>query len=695
MKKIISILLAIIVAASMCSCGAGNRPAETAVETVPVAENTEAPAIQVEVPAIQADPVAETEPEEPEPKSWYPEGLDPDKLYMLEEKNVLKRVTDRANHDMYTHRAFDIVTEYSYNLLGEASGEEKHVEYNITTVSDVLEDYQECIDHPAEYEIKYENYPDGSVKTADGKFIYTNMPLSFEFYPDGSVKSYARSNMLMNDGFHYDVSEFSEEGVLLRQYERIGDSVVNTDTYYEYGTDGQCVRETEQDYNYRLRSDLDRDKPETTTVKEYNANGYITHQTVTGLDGSITEDRYEYDGNDNCVYAYHREDDDSREIEMTYNGDGFETSAKVTYQDGTVKQCIFEYGEQNALTAYIEVQGDTEQRTEFSYDENGYLRKTVSFKNGKETGKCAYSVENNGYGRFMLHCRGKAIPGLEGSEVANDYDEAVGNYGLRYHRERKLVAKEDSVGYEYTESLYYDYEDVQYYVEVDKDSIKPFSIEDVYPDLPDTIGGYPLPEQDGSEHLFRVSFTDGNFYQLSIEYRIVYDCYHNMVGAVTMFGNTGYTHDSNEYGFVEKIYPSGTGNPDWYILINYSDDMRSYTYNVHDSDSEYSGSISLDDFSIKDALSERCENYKSDYSVKEYNEYGLLTHSKDNSGHEYTVNYRFTPDENGCLKTVDELYDYDLGEYAYPIWAFDDHGYMTDYMVHSKQRGHLRVKYAY
>ena len=699
MKKIFSILLAIAVMATMVACGTENKAAAVpaaAPETVPAA-------VSEGTPDTAAEPVKETEepaeePEETGPVSILPEGCDPDKLYMTAEKSVVTKVKDAVFGTRYDHRVADVITEYTYDSLGELSGEEKHLEHVITAESDLMQ-YNYAIQDPEFYGIQFEYYPDGSVKSADVFEPYNEYHVIYEMNQDGSLKSTKADSHNSSGTPTYVQSDYSETGLLIREhiYFRTGESC--TDMTYEYDNDGRCVKETQLDYERRAFSGnyiitVAVEKPYT-KVYEYTANGYIKYYSFTGEDGILyEEERYEYDENDNCLKACYLVGDNPREIEMTYNGNGFETTAKVTYPDGAVKQYTFEYDDQDFLTAYNENSGDDELRTEYTYDDQGYLSKLETFKNGKSSGKCTYKTQDNGYGSLVLVCKGKSPLGLDGKTVAEE--DGYHNGNVSRHYEYKLIAHEDSVGYENTHNYFYSYGEIPYFVEADTEGLKTISADDVYPVLPDTVEGYPLPEQDGSEHLSNITVEFTNALLIPVEYHTVFDGYGNIAGALVSFKSNAYNYsEKNEYGFPIKRYPYGQEQPEYYILYTYSDDMRSYTSEWHEPGSDViSESFNLEEFSLKDAFNDRCESSSGENYVEEFNEYGLMTRSSYKDYYDDRYTYKYTPDENGCLKTVEYASD-DGYIVPRPVWAFDDHGYMTVYTMYTNNYNKIIVDYTY
>ena len=248
--------------------------------------------------------------------------------------------------------------------------------------------------------------------------------------------------------------------------------------------------------------------------------------------------------------------------------------------------------------------------------------------------------------------------------------------------------------------------------ETDAAAMEAGSIEDYYPALNSSYGGYPVPTPDGSLRLTSITRNPVSPGTLVVKTDFIYDGDGRLAGTECYFDAAasykylklffGWDSDSclieaDDQGRVSKVTINPGREDEYfteYTYLDYRNEQKSFHAKaVYSDGSVHESNVAIDDYDPRNEISKSQGELSPDSEFK-YDEDGLVIRAKmaewtdmDGKPMTKTFVYQYVADSDGFL------------EYVYDVKgsgriAFNRHGYLTEYPVEPAGGGYYEYYYA-
>ncbi len=581
------------------------------------------------------------------------EEAEPEKVYVKTERELLvkKELSGGGiplNSKPFVGRSLDTITDYSYDEFGNLQSE---------TVSYVWD--EDAHDYGDTKNTYNEN---GELE-------------SFEWFAPSSLGVKLR-----------DYYEFSSEGFCVfwsEEYEGIG----KTETNYEYDDEGKLSF---------VSIRVNDGEPQTMTPVYENGVQVATKHVAP--DGGEVEQHFCYDDEGRLISIEY----DAAEPHLTnylYTMDGIHGECRYNeYKAGDKHVVITLSYSRNEIVdkdlvseALWTVDGNTIARVSYSYPQNKDDENTIGF-----------TFDDNSPGPFFWGGWLSSTNWLS-SDV---YTTQKGNISLEDNYEMMVLGDNP---YYVKSFIDYDYETFNIKVEADPSAVtEARPVEDYYPKLNDSYGGYPVPVPDGSQQLIRLTRKSNSSSELLFNTDFLYGEDGSLVGATCCFDTVAsYDYmkqffgwdenqclvEADELGRISKMTFNPGTNSERTTEFTYPDEnlmQTAYHSKSVYGETVYENDYTIDSFDVPGEI-RKTQSELAPNSEIEYNEDGLVTKAvwqnrKDADGNpitdEYTYSYK--ADDDGFLKWV-----YGAGHFS-----FNDNGYLAEYSLMPAGYSYYEYKYA-
>ena len=237
------------------------------------------------------------------------------------------------------------------------------------------------------------------------------------------------------------------------------------------------------------------------------------------------------------------------------------------------------------------------------------------------------------------------------------------------------------------------------------------SIEDYYPKLNSSYGGYPIPTPDGSLRLTCLVRNPDSPSMLVVKTDFNYDDDGNLTGTECYFDTAasyqyfklffGWDPDSclveaDDQGRLSKVIVYPDTEYEYYTeftYLDYRDVQKSFhAKTVYNDGSVHERDVVSEDYDARNEI-QKTQSELSPDSEFEYDEDGLVTRARmaewsDMEGRRIskTYIYQYVADSDGFLEYV---YSYSSGRIS-----FNKHGYLAEYPVEPAGGGYYEYQYA-
>ena len=354
----------------------------------------------------------------------------------------------------------------------------------------------------------------------------------------------------------------------------------------------------------------------------------------------------------------------------------------VTQADGKVITHSFAYDSAGRILSDTVTGGKKKMLYELAYGKDGWPATMKIYENGNKVKTEKYSFdkqsENRTVGKAKVTYSEADIFGgssyvfswPEGQSAAGDplyqdsYELAVTGTRIRYvrssvRREYRLFPK------------LYDVSAGRFEAGAEKIS----SLEELYPELRNSYGDYPVPQPDGKQSLRRIVVDSDIQDAVGTTTIIIYDQKERPAGMISSF-DMDFISAYEKADIEENGREISTSSGNWTGRYHFAEDMLSYTavvdnteYSYH-SENEYRLAERLPAAVIAIRDNEEFHGYHAEYDGD-----GLLTRYGYSGMFEYNYSYSFTPDLHGKLSRIDLSGD-EVPEGSV-FMSFDQHGYLT------------------
>ena len=608
------------------------------------------------------------------PYSAFAESDSAEKFFVTEEKSLLAQKKIYGDYYPYIEngmihipgRMFDVVTDYSYDEYGNLTGENEHLVYDNANIS--------------------LNYLTDAI-----------------YDESGNIKSAKRDAGSFDGAPKTDYLEF-ENGLL----HSVKTTVPTLDTpltevEYTYDNDGQVTKETRKQL-------INFGQAVEESVYDFSKDGYCTdYKTIIGT--SVRDIHFEYNENGRLTFLSTVLDNGSPSAyDVTYDETGlFVREMTVTGSDGKVQVFTYEYNDQGQLITRITMDGAVEDRLEFTYNNYGYISDITEIKWGYQQGSSHISYA-------------ETEDGVE-ARRDNNWGPAIFTGTTKiFYKDHKINESESYSTYEYyfdpvtltyvDDRTYFDYDVFSILVEKKQEGISTSgSIEDYYPMLSSSYGGYEVPIPDGSKRPIRIILQQPmNF--LSAVTDLLYDSEGNLAGEQSYFdgirsydivkqvagwSGSGNIIETDEYGRLSKIIGNaGTANEftTEFIYPNDLNDRSSYKKIQNYGDQHIERELIIDDSRPSDLIKKTPEERRSSWEI-EYDEDGLISKvtkmkQLDANGNptETLYTYYYQPSDSGFLRYIG------CSSIMGAVLEFDNNGYLKSYSLEPTGIGWVEFEYS-